>query len=54
MSVAALARLVRQDDGYVADVEGSGVAVLDLLFVRDTMQTILNRLTPDAALSSPL
>ena len=54
MSVAALARLVRQDDGDVADVEGSGVEVLDLLFVRDTMQTILHRLLPDAVLPSPL
>ena len=49
MSVAALERLVRQYYGYVADLEGSGVEVLDLLFVRDMIQTILNRLPPDAA-----
>ncbi len=50
MSVAALERLVHKYDGYVADLEGSGVAVLDLLFVRDRIQAILHRLTPDAAL----
>lgn len=46
MRVAAWARLVRQDDGDVADVEGSGVEVLHLFFVRDTMPAILHRLPP--------
>ena len=50
MSVAVLERLVHKYYGYVADLEGSGVEVLDLLFVRDKIQAILNRLTPDAAL----
>src|SRR5712692_3697662 len=54
MSVAELERLVRKYYGYVADLEGSGVEVLDLLFVRDKIQTLLNRLTPDEALPSPL
>ena len=40
--------------GYVADLEGSGVGVLDLLFVRDTIQAILRRLTPDEALPTSL
>jgi len=54
MSVAELERLVRKYYGYIADLEGSGVEVLDLLFVRDKIQTLLNRLTPDEALPSPL
>ena len=40
--------------GYVADLEGSGVEVLDLLFVRDKIQAILNRLTPDEAMPTSL
>ena len=54
MSVAALERLVHKYYGYVADLEGSGVEVLDLLCVRDTIHTILHRLTPDAALPTSL
>jgi len=54
MSVTVFERLVHTYYGYVADLEGSGVAVLDLLFVRDKMHAILNRLTPDAALPTPL
>ncbi len=54
MSVAAFERLVHKYYGYVADLEGSGVEVLDLLFVRDKIQAILNRLTPDAALPTSL
>ena len=46
MRMAALARLVRQYDGDIADVEGSGVEVLHLFFAWDTMQAILNRLPP--------
>ena len=54
MSVAALARLVRKYYGYVADLEGSVVEALDLLFVRDQIHTLLHRLTPGEALPSPL
>lgn len=54
MSVTALERLLHKYSGYIADLEGSGVAVLDLLFVRDKLQAILHRLTPDAALSTSL
>jgi len=54
MSVAAFERLVHTYYGDVADLEGSGVAVLDLCFVRETIQAILNRLTPDEALPTSL
>lgn len=54
MNMADLERLVRKYYGYVADLEGSGVELLDLLFVRDKIQSILDQLTPDEALPSPL
>lgn len=47
MKVAELERLVRKYYGYVADLEGSGIEVLDLLFVRDKIQSILDQLRPD-------
>lgn len=54
MSVAALERLVRKYYGYVADLEGSEVELLDLLFVRDKIQAILDRLTPDEMVPASL
>lgn len=54
MSITDLERLVRKYYGYVADLEGSRVEVLDLLFVRDKIQSILDQLTPDEALPSSL
>ncbi|MBI2877069.1 MAG: hypothetical protein HYY20_09330 [Candidatus Tectomicrobia bacterium] len=54
MNTTDLERLVRKYYGYVADLEGSGVEVLDLLFVRDKIQSILDQLTPNEALSSSL
>jgi hypothetical protein len=54
MNVAELDRLVRKYYGYVADPEGSGVEILDLLFVRDKIQSILDQLTPDEELPSSL
>lgn len=45
--IPELQRLVRKYYGYVADLEGSGVEVLDLLFVRDKLQSILDELRPD-------
>ncbi|MBI3325414.1 MAG: hypothetical protein HYZ81_01750 [Nitrospinae bacterium] len=53
MSVAALERLVRKYYGYVADLEGSGVEVLDLLCVRDKIQAILDRLPPEVVVPAP-
>ena len=54
MSVAELNRLVRKYYGYIADLEGSGVEVLDLLLIRDKIQSILDRLTPEEELPSAL
>jgi len=54
MSVTVFERLVHTYYGYVADLEGSGVAVLDLLFVRDKIQAVLHQLTPDTALPTSL
>lgn len=54
MNVAELDRLVRKYYGYIADLEGSGVEALDLLFIRDKIQSILDQLTPDEELPSSL
>ncbi len=54
MSVPDIERLVRKDYGYVADLEGSGVEVLDLLCVRDKIQAILDRLTPEEVVPASL
>lgn len=54
MSVMDLERLARKYYGYVADLEGSKVEVLDLLFVRDKIQSILDQFTPGEALPSSL
>ena len=54
MNAMDLERLVRKYYGYVADLEGSKVEILDLLFVRDKIQSVLDQLTPDEALSSSL
>jgi hypothetical protein len=42
-----LERLVRKYYGYVADLEGSGVEALDLLFVRDKIQSLLDKTTDE-------
>ena len=47
MNAPELERLVRKYYGYVADLEGSGVEVLDLLFVRDEIQRILDKSGPE-------
>jgi hypothetical protein len=47
MSIQELERLVRKYYGYVADLEGSGIEVFDLLFVRDKIQNILDETTPE-------
>lgn len=54
MNVTELDRLVRKYYGYVADLEGSGVEVLDLLFVRDNIQKFLDHLCPEEDLPSRL
>jgi hypothetical protein len=54
MNVTELEQLVRKYYGYVVDLEGSGVEVLDLLFVRDNIQVFLDQLSPDETLPSRL
>ena len=47
-------RLIRKYYGYVADLEGSGVEALDLLFVRDKIQSILDASGPEEQIPVPL
>lgn len=47
MNLQELERLVRKYYGYVADLEGSGIETLDLLFVRDKIQRILDKSGPE-------
>ena len=54
MNWQELERLVRKYYGYVADLEGSGVEVLDLLFVRDKIQSILDASGPDEQIPVPV
>lgn len=50
----SLEHLVRKYYGYVADLEGSGVETLDMLFVRDHIQAILNQSTPNQPIGGTL
>ncbi|RIK38582.1 MAG: hypothetical protein DCC55_20730 [Chloroflexi bacterium] len=54
MSTQELERLIRKYYGYVGDLEGSGVEALDLLFVRDKIQRILDESTPESAIPHAL
>lgn len=54
MSVQELERLVRKYYGYVADLEGSGVETLDLLFVRDRIQRLLEKSPSEKEISNSL
>ncbi|MDP2655719.1 MAG: hypothetical protein Q8P17_04335 [bacterium] len=54
MSIQELERLVRKYYGCVADLEGSGVEVFDLLFVRDKIQSILEESTPEKEIPGSL
>lgn len=47
MKAQELERLVRKYYGYIADMEGSGVEILDMLFVRDKIQRILDQSLPE-------
>ena len=47
MNMKELERLLRKYYGYIADMEGSGVETLDLLFVRDKIQSLLDESTPE-------
>ena len=54
MNEQELERLVRKYYGYVADFEGSGVETLDVLFVRDKIQHILDASGPEDQIPVPL
>ncbi len=54
MNWQELERLVRKYYGYVADLEGSGVEALDLLFVRDKIQHILDASGPEEQIPAPI
>lgn len=42
MNTQELGRMVRKYYGYVADMEGSGIETVDLLFVRDKIQRFVD------------
>ncbi len=54
MSVQELERLVRKYYGYIVDMEGSGVEILDMLFVRDSIQKILDQSLPEDKIPTSL
>jgi len=54
MSVQELERLVRKFYGYVVDLEGSGVEIIDILFVRDKIQRILDQSPPEDEIPTSL
>jgi hypothetical protein len=54
MNVQELERLVKKYYGYVIDMEGAGVEILDLLFVRDGIQDILDQSRPEDEIPASL
>jgi len=52
--IGELKKLTRKYYGYIADLEGSAVEVLDLLFVRDRIQSILDKIKPNDTIPQPL
>ena len=49
-----LTKLTQKYYGYVADLEGSPVEILEMLFVRDGIQQILGQMSPDESIPQPL
>ncbi|MGB9872511.1 MAG: hypothetical protein ACPLYD_12705 [Anaerolineae bacterium] len=54
MKAQELEQLVRKYYGYVADMEGSGVEIPDMLFVRDKIQRILDQSLPEDEIPTSL
>jgi hypothetical protein len=54
MNVQELERLVRKYYGYAGDMEGSGIEILDMLFVRDKIQDILDQSRPEDRIPASL
>jgi len=52
--IGELEKLTRKYYGYIADLEGSSVEAFDLLFVRDRIQSILEKIKPNDTIPQPL
>ena len=52
--VQELKRLAGKYYGYIVDMEGSGIEILEMLFVRDKIGRILDHILPEDELSSSL
>lgn len=52
--VNELKKLTQKYYGYVVDLEASRIEILDLLFVRDKIQDILEKMKPDEPIPQPL
>lgn len=51
--VDELKKLTKKYYGYLADIEGSSIEAFDLLFVRDRIQGILEKIKPDEPIPQP-
>ncbi|HEY85333.1 MAG TPA: hypothetical protein G4N96_09510 [Chloroflexi bacterium] len=54
MNEELLQQLIRKYYGHIIDMEGSGAEILELLFVRDKIQQILDQSLPEDKLSLSL
>ena len=52
--VQELKRLAGKYYGYIVDMEGSGIEILEMLFVRDKIRKMLDHILPEDELSSSL
>ena len=52
--IGELEKLTKKYYGYVADLEGSSIEALDLLFVRDRLQSILEKIKPNDTIPQSL
>ena len=52
--VKELKRLARKYYGYIADMEGAGIEIVEMLYVRDRIRKILDQLLPEAQIGSSL
>jgi hypothetical protein len=52
--VKELKRLAGKYYGYVADMEGAGIEIVEMLYVRDKIRGILDQLLPESEVSSAL
>jgi len=52
--IGELEKLTRKYYGYIADLEGSSIEPFDLLFVRDRIQSILEKIKPNDTIPQSL